>query len=80
MTKPKPEETLKVTQDPSKPVEREILAEAIVRMSKSVQALRASGLNERALVALVHDHCRLPKSDIERVLHALDRLAKDYTR
>lgn len=80
MTKPKPEEIVKVKQDPNAPVEREILAEAIVRMSKSVQALRSSGLNERAIVALLHDHCRLPKSDIERVLHSLDQLAKDYTR
>lgn len=69
-----------VKQDPEKPVEPEILAEAIVRISASMKKLTASGLNRRAIVTLIADGTNYGKGTIEKVLDSLDTLAKKYTR
>lgn len=67
-----------VKQDPENPVKHEILAEAIVRISGAMDSLRRSGLNERAIIALVHDKTHITKIDIHTVLDALSDLREDY--
>lgn len=70
-----------VKQDEEKPVEKEILAEAIVSISKAMKKMLATGMNRRAILVLVHDyhHGNVTKSDIGLVFDALDSLAETYT-
>jgi len=69
-----------VKQDPDKPVEQEVLAEAIVRISTGLKKLTASGINRKGIVALLSDDTKLGKGVIETVIDSLDSLAKTYTR
>lgn len=70
----------KIKQDAEAPVEQEVLAAAIVQISDSVKKLYASGLNKRAVVALIADDTKLGKKTIETVLNSLSDLRKSYTR
>lgn len=70
---------LSVKLDSENPVEREVLATAIVRI-KTLHALKRSGINERAIVALVHDHCKLGKREIQAVFDALADLRETYCK
>jgi multidrug efflux pump subunit AcrA (membrane-fusion protein) len=68
-----------VTQKPDEPVvEKQVLATAIVNISKAFNALRAGGLNRRAIEVLVHDASRVGKPDVRAVLDSLEQLRKDY--
>lgn len=69
-----------VKNDSDKPVPKEILADAIVRVSDSLTKLRKSGLNEKAIIALVKDDTGESKETIKRVLFSLDYLKKTYCR
>lgn len=71
---------VKIIQDPTAPVEREVLAQAIVNISKSFTKLTQSGLNRRAIIALISDDTRFTKGTINDVLTSLESLAKNYTR
>ncbi len=73
------EKPLNVRQDPEKPVEREVLAVAIVSISDAMNRLLRSGLNRRAIVALLYDFTKVPKRSIEDVLDGLDELKNKYT-
>jgi hypothetical protein len=68
-----------IAQDPEKPVEREVLATAITKISEGMQALLKSGLNRDAIIVLLHDRTRLPKSTLNTVLNGLAQLKRDYT-
>jgi hypothetical protein len=69
----------KVVQPEGEEVEKEVLATAIVAISDSVQKLRRSGINERAIVALIKDDTGLGKGVIETVLGSLAMLKQRYT-
>jgi hypothetical protein len=71
---------VKVVQDKEAPVEKEVLATAILQISGSVKKLYASGLNRRAVIALLADDTKLGKGTISTVLNSLGDLAKTYTR
>ena len=58
-------ESITVTQDPNRPVEREILAQAILRIADAAKQLAKSGLNRRAIVVLLRDATRVSKENIE---------------
>lgn len=60
-------------------VGREVLAKTIMDISASMKRLLASGLNRKAIVALIHDQSKISKRDIEILLYNLEDLAKDYT-
>jgi len=70
---------LTVKQDEREPVAKEVLAQAIVRISESLTTLRKSGLNRPAIVALVKDDTGIPKSTIATVLDSLEHLRRNYT-
>lgn len=72
--------SIKVIKNAEKPESREVLAESIIRISTSLEALRQSGLNERAIIALVHDECKLSKGDIKTVIESLAKLKGWYCR
>jgi len=69
-----------VTQNEEKPVPKEILAEAIVKISAAAEALQRSGLNEHAIVTLLAHSTKLSRRDIEAVLRGLRELKSDYCR
>ena len=60
--------------------EGKILAVTIERVSEAMGRLIKSGLNRRAIVVLVRDTSGVGISEIERVLDALEGLAKRYCR
>lgn len=70
-----------VTVKKSEPPEStEILAEAIVRIGAGFQKLKQSGVNEKAIVLLLHDATGVGKPAIRQILDALPRLAGWYCR
>lgn len=71
---------IKVVKNPDKPETTEVLAEAIIRISSGFEALHKSGLNERAILALIYDYTKVSKHDIKAVLGALRQLRAWYCR
>lgn len=69
-----------VVQDPEAPIERTVLAKAIIDISDSMSRLSKSGLNQQAIVALVHDNTGLPKKTIVAVLSSLMVLRSAYCK
>jgi hypothetical protein len=71
---------IKVVKNAEKPESKEILAEAIVRIGKAMDDLTKSGLNERAIVALINFETKIGLGDIRTVLAALKKLRGWYCR
>ncbi len=72
--------TYSIKQDDQAPVEKEVLAAAIVSISAAVKKLYESGLNRKAVVALIADDTKLGKGTIDTVLASLLDLRKTYTK
>lgn len=70
---------LKIEQDPDAPVERAVLAKAILDISAAVTALKKSGLNRKAIVVLAAHASKQPQYIVANVLDALEQLKRDYT-
>lgn len=68
-----------VEQDEAAPVEKKVLAKAIVDISESMRRLERSGLNRKAVVILVAKSANCPQYVVENVLDALRQLQQDYT-
>lgn len=60
------------------PESKEILAEAIVRISNGFLSLQKSGLNKRAIVVLLQAETKLSQRDIILILDSLARLKGWY--
>lgn len=71
---------IKVLKNKEQPESKEVLAEAIIRISESMEELAASGLNRKAIIALINDDTKLGKGCIETVLDSLTRLKGWYCR
>jgi hypothetical protein len=72
---------VKIVQDEKNTVEKSILANSIVRLSKAADELRkASGLNDTALILLISASSRVGKPDVTAVLRSLENLKRDYCR
>ena len=67
-----------IRQDEEKPVPREVLADAIVRIADAFTGLRKSGLNRRAIIILVAASASRPRYIVTEVLDALESLRRDY--
>ena len=63
-----------------KPEPTEILAEAVIRIGENMEKLQKSGLNRRAIVALIYDYTKISKRDIELVLDSLAKMKGWYCR
>ena len=68
-----------VKQNEEQPVPTEILADAIVDISRGVKRLTASGLNRKAIEVLIRDSCGVSLTDIRKVIDSLGTLADKYT-
>lgn len=73
-------EKIKVVKNAEKPEPTEVLAEAIVRIGSAMDKLKASGLNEKAILVLVHDASKVPKREIKLVFESLRKLRGWYCR
>ena len=67
-----------VTNDP--PIDKEVLAEAIVRLGQEIGKLNSSRLNRDAIVILLQHHTKLPQRDIRAILDAIPQLQKAYLK
>ena len=74
------QQTAKITQDPQEIVPRPVLAAAIKDISRSMAKLLSGGLNERAIVCLVHEFSGVGKPDIRSVLQSLKNLEREYCK
>jgi hypothetical protein len=71
---------IKIVKNQEKPEPVEILAEAVIRIGENMEKLQKNGLNERAIIALLYDYTKIPKRDIELVLHSLAKMKGWYCR
>jgi hypothetical protein len=69
---------VKIEQDAEKPVEKVVLAAAILKISEAMEDLRKSGLNEDAIIVLVRDRTGIAKGTLKAVFSALASLRRDY--
>lgn len=71
----------KITVTKSEPPEStEVLASAIVKIGEAAEALRKSGLNEKAIVVLLAHETKVGMNDIRTVLAGLRQLRAWYCR
>lgn len=52
---------IKIVKNVEKPEPTEILAEAVIRIGENFEKLQKSGLNKRAIIALIYDYTRQSK-------------------
>lgn len=71
---------MKTVIPPTNEAEHANLAQVIDGIGKSLTKLLTSGLNRRAVVALVHDDTHIPKREIESVLRSVEELRRNYTQ
>jgi hypothetical protein len=71
---------LKVTKNADKPETTEVLAESVIRIGEAMDKLKASGLNEKAIITLVHDDTKVAKRDIKIVFDSLRLMRGWYCR
>lgn len=55
-----------------------IIAQSVKKIAEAAEKMRQSGLNRRAIVALIQDECKLGKREIELVLNCLEELGNLY--
>lgn len=71
--------TVKIVQEEEKPIEREVMAASLIKLSDAADKLMRSGLSQGDLVALIQRRCKgLGFNDISRVLDGIDALRKQY--
>ncbi len=69
---------VQIVQDPEAPVEKTVLAKAILDINVAATALKKSGLNRRAIVVLVSHSSKQPQYVVSNVLDGLEQLKRDY--
>lgn len=80
-------ENIKIKKNEEKPESKEVLADAIIKISDALEQLYGSGLNQNAVIVLLQDACppvgsypkrKLTKKEIRVVLDNLKRLRGWY--
>lgn len=69
-----------VIQDEEDQIPVDILAKSIVAISDGFKRVTRSGLNERALVCLIHEASGVGKPAIRDVLACIDQLKEKFIR
>lgn len=62
------------------PMDFNVVAEEIIKISASVKAMDASRVKRRVIVLLIADSTKLPIRDIEFVLNAISSLDETYLK
>lgn len=72
---------VKIEQNPEEPVEKKVLAAALLAMSRGVESLLGSGLRLDDLVVLIARRApSVGKPDIRAVIQALNELRHEYSK
>lgn len=58
----------------------DVIATALVDMSKAMAKLNATRLTRRAIVTLIHEQSKVSRRDIELVLNNLEALETDWLK
>lgn len=69
--------TVQQSSDPTKVVEKPVLAQAIVDISRAAQRLSQSGLNKKSVAVLIHYHSKVPLRDVEIVMSNIEWLERN---
>lgn len=64
--------------DPENEVSPEVLASSILKISDAMEQLHKSGLNEEAVIVLLHDKTKVAKKTIKLVMHSIRQLSTTY--
>lgn len=67
-----------VVQDAEKPVDKAVLAKAIVDLSAAAKRLAAGGLNRKAVVVLLSHDTGVGQGVIKAVLESMEHLQQTY--
>jgi hypothetical protein len=63
-----------VKQDEEEAIAAEVIAKALIDISKATKAILGAGLKYETIVTLVHAHCGVAKRDIRLVINNLDQM------
>ena len=55
-----------------------LMREDLYKLQECVDRMKASGLQEKAIILLMHDHTRIPKGTIKKVLDGLTEIPHKY--
>jgi DNA replicative helicase MCM subunit Mcm2 (Cdc46/Mcm family) len=69
-----------VVKDEANPEPDEILAKHILQMSQAMEKFNQGPLKRDTLVLLIHDHTKIARRDIHRVLDTLSNLKRIYCK
>lgn len=82
----KKETKVEIVQDPEAPIEKNILAQAIMEISSAMRKLEAGGLTREAIIVLTHEGTRPvsgkkpSRSEVRAVIDSLTRLRNQFCR
>lgn len=79
MGKTKPAVVLK-QKNPDEPIPAEIIADSIVEIAAGMRRVVDTRLTRKAIVALIHEHSKVPRSTIETVLINLEYLETTWLK
>lgn len=71
---------VKIKQDEEQPVVVEVMAQAVIDLSRAAQKLLNGPLKREAIVALIHDRSKVNKGIINIVLNNLEQLESYWIR
>lgn len=60
------------------PVEE--VAQAIVDIAAAMKKMNSTRLRQEAIVILIHEHCKVGKLDIRRVIFSLENMDKQWLK
>lgn len=55
-----------------------LMREDLYKMRECVERMKASGMQERTILILMHDHTKIPKGTIKKVLDGLTEIPYKY--
>lgn len=73
-----PQEKPPAPPPPVKPEEFRAMADALARIEKAMQQIGTCGLNRNALVTLVSRSSGIGRTEVERVLFAMNQIGLEY--
>lgn len=69
-----------ITQEEDKEIPAEIIANSIVEIAKGMRVLNKTRLTRRAIVALIHEHSKVPRTTIELVINNIESLEEIWLK
>ena len=70
----------KIVQEEGQEIPAEIIAQSIVKIAKSMEAIGKTRLTRKAIVVLIHDQSKVSKRTIELVLNNLEAMEQVWLK